>query len=229
LTPKALLLLLASIHGLSQTRGPEAIYRELRAEFPNREVTLRWLNLDADAELEAILIEDRPDEWAQVATIYDRQSGAWKGLDQFSCRRNCRPEYFVSVHKLTDDSPKLLFIHQDEGGSDGWLLSHQGYLLHNGNLSPVIRYAQRFDNTFSRTSASQEHLYAKNNALVIHRMEQSAETKAWTNTCSVMTWSKTSKTFEPAPAQQAIFCDAKTGKPIKDKSWLTTLPAWPIQ
>lgn len=228
MTPRTLLLLLASIHGLSQTRGPELVYRDLRAEFPNREVTLRWVNLDADPELEAILIEERREEWQHVATIYDRQSGAWKGLDQFQCRRNCRAESFVSIHKLTEDSPKLLFIHQDEGGSDGWILTHRGYHLSDGKLRPAIRYLQRLDNTFSRISASQEHLYAMKNDLVAHRMEQSAETKRWTNTCSVMAWSKTRSTFEPTPAKQATYCDAKTGKPIKDKSWLTALPASPV-
>lgn len=67
------------------------------------------------------------------------------------------------------------------------------------------------------------------NALIVHGMKQSAKTKLWTNTCSVMTWNKTSFTFEPAPAQQATYCDAKSGKPFKDKSWLSTLPAWPTQ
>ena len=102
-------------------------------------------------------------------------------------------------------------------------------MLHDGKLLPVIRYKQQSDNTASRTSATQEHLYAMYNALIVHGMKQSAKTKLWTNTCSVMTWNKTSFTFEPAPAQQATYCDAKSGKPFKDKSWLSTLPAWPTQ
>lgn len=77
---------------------PETIYRGLRTKSPVpvadcklldlwechpgngtriQDISLRWVNLDKDPELEAILISEAPDEWSYVAAIFDRGQG-WR-------------------------------------------------------------------------------------------------------------------------------------------------------
>jgi hypothetical protein len=255
LTRSILLVFLISSLGLAQLRepvpafalqsDPETIFRGLRYKTPIPErdcdlfdifecrpehkdriedVSLRWTNLDDDPELEAILITKAKQEWAHFAAIFDKRK-QWVLAGSFLCRRNCRLANFITTHKLTDDSPDLLVVHQDEGGSDGWILTHEAFHLRKGELWPVLRYTQRADGFFG---ASQEHLYAWQTTLVLHQMEYRKQTKRWSHSCVTKRWDARTFNFVDAPNQREAFCNAQTGKPIPEKSWLTTLPAWPL-
>lgn len=254
-----LLLLIVSSHVLPQTRqpepsfaiqsDPETIYRGLRTKSPipladcklldlwecqpgNPEriadISLRWVNLDEDPELEAILVSAAPAEWTYVTAIFDRVKN-WRLVGSSFCHRNCRANTFVSVHKLTDDSPALLFLNRDLGGSGGYHLALEGYQLRAGRLWPVVEFTQQAEaETTVLLFAANDVVYAKEKSLVLHHREYRVETKAWKETCTVKRWDAKAFRFVEAPGQQPHFCDAKTGRPIKNRSWLTSLPASPL-
>lgn len=255
---RASLLLVLVCRGFSQTReplevfvlrsDPETIYRGLRTKSPVpvadcklldlwechpgngtriQDISLRWVNLDKDPELEAILISEAPDEWSYVAAIFDRGQG-WHLVGTFMCHRQCRVNTFANVYKLTDDSPPLLFLHRDLGGSDGYHLALEGFHLRAGRLWPVIEFTQQAEAILGGESiSSRDRVYAKEKYLVIHHREIRTAKDGWKESCSVKQWNAKMFRFEEAPERLPVFCDTKTGRPIPAKSWLTALPTWP--
>jgi hypothetical protein len=225
-----LLLPLMASFVSAQTRSPDEIYRDLHTKFPNREATLRWANLDADAELEAIIIDDRQEEeGSHFASIYDRYLGKWTKAGEFRCHRGCPLNSFVGVYQLTEDSPNLIFINRELGGSSGYNLALEGFLLRGGKLIPTMALTQRAETIYEfLLYAAIDAVYAHGKALVVYSRRYWHEDKAWKQTCTVMTWSSARSSFVNAPNQQAEYCDLQSGEPIKHRSWLSALPASPL-
>ena len=57
---------------------------ECHSDYPERvsDVSLRWVQLDDDPELEAILIVEAKAEWTYVAYVFDKQE-SWKMVGSF--------------------------------------------------------------------------------------------------------------------------------------------------
>src|SRR5579863_2652518 len=115
---------------------------ECHPDDPTRitDVTLRWLQLDEDPELEASLITEAKDEDSYSAYIFDKQE-TWNLVGSFFCRqRRCDPNTLIRVQKLTEDSPPLVLVYRDLGGSGSGILITEAFQLRGGKLWPVIQF-----------------------------------------------------------------------------------------
>ncbi len=89
------------------------------AEWPKpvEDIWVRWVQLDNDPELEAVLVLRADAEWTHLAYVFDRQR-KWNLVGSFDCYRHyCDPNNLVRVQRLTLDSPPLVLVYRDEGGS----------------------------------------------------------------------------------------------------------------
>lgn len=102
------------------------------------DISLRWVQLDSDSDLEAILVLATPAEMGNVAYVFDKQD-TWKLVGSFFCLSNrCNVNTLVRVQQLTDDSPPLLLCYRDLGGSGSSIQGIEGYGLRDGRLWPAF-------------------------------------------------------------------------------------------
>ena len=81
-------------------------------EEPVSDISLRWVQLDDDPELEAILITETKAARTYFAFVFDKQA-AWNMVGNFNCYRNCDVNQLIRVQRLTGDSPSLLLLYRD--------------------------------------------------------------------------------------------------------------------
>ncbi|HEY4365181.1 MAG TPA: hypothetical protein VGN17_29735 [Bryobacteraceae bacterium] len=196
--------------------------------FTATDVTLRWVQLDDDEDLEAILTTGPMLAPLPVYFVYlfDRQGTKWNEVGSLTCSRQCDPNNVVRVQKLTDDSPPLVLFYRDLGGSASTLFTTTGYELHEGKLWPAMEVANFVwgglpppEREWHRT------VLASKDRLVIHTVP-SASTRE-RETCEVQRWDAQSHQFVPVPADSSKYCDTRTGKPLPGKAYVVGLPVVP--
>ncbi|MBZ5674290.1 MAG: hypothetical protein LAP61_08600 [Acidobacteriia bacterium] len=200
---------------------------ECHSDYPDRvsDLSLRWVQLDDDPELEAILIVEAKAESTYMAYVFDKQS-TWRMVGSFSCERSCEPNSFVRVQKLTSDSPLLILVQRDLGGSAQFLMTASAYHLHGGRLSQALEVSTEEDVSLPPERITRRWVLASQDRLVIHTTRQTVPARI-RNNCEVYRWSPVGSAFELAPADRAQYCDLKTGAPIPGKSSPTGLGAYP--
>ena len=79
------------------------------------DISIRWVQLDEDPELEAVLVTEAKAEFSYAAHIFDKRI-QWNLVGSFFCRtERCDGNTLIRVQKLTEDMPPLLFRHRDLG------------------------------------------------------------------------------------------------------------------
>lgn len=198
---------------------------ECHGDDPKRssDVSLRWVQLDDDPELEAVLVLNAPDELANAVYVFDRQ-GTWRIVGSFICKSfRCDVQNLTRVGQLTKDSPVLLWVTRDIGGSGGSLLATGMFQLRDGKLSQVMQLTDQ-DVLMVSPYHETQTLLASDNRIVIHTAHEQPPGHKASNKCEVRRWDGEQRTFVAAAADQAVYCDAKTGTPIPGKSHQVFLP-----
>ena len=198
---------------------------ECTPDEPRRstDVSLRWVQLDDDPELEAVLVVEAPEEDSNVAYVFDRQ-GTWRLVGSFFCRAlRCDAQNLIRIQQLTKDSPRLLWVTRDLGGSGSSLLTTEMFQLREGKLWPVMQLTDQDAFMLSPYRETQT-LLTSDNRIVIHTAHEEPPGREVSDKCEVRRWAPAQHAFIAAPADQAVYCDAKTGKPIPGKSHEVLLP-----
>ncbi len=188
---------------------------------------MRWVQLDDDPELEAILVTEAKDERAYAAFIFDKQR-TWNLVGSFFDRKWSHDgQGLVRVQKLTADSPPLLLVNRDLGGSDSAIFTTEAFQLQEGKLWPVITITDKEEVSLPPPRVRQQKVLSSPNRLVIYTTREEPPGHVVQNNCEVLRWDARSHTFVPVANEQTGYCDPKTGKPIKGKSSWAGLPIYP--
>jgi hypothetical protein len=133
-----------------------------------RDISLRWVQLDTDAQLEAIIVIEAKVEDSNVAYVFDKQT-TWNLVGSFFCRRNrCDVDRLVRVQQLTIDSPPLLLSYRDLGGSGLLLFYIEAFHLRAGQLWPSFKLATHEYNPFANSYSVVRRVSASDHHLVVH-------------------------------------------------------------
>jgi hypothetical protein len=191
------------------------------------DISVRWVQLDDDLELEAVLVVDAPAEMGYMAYVFDKQR-AWNLVGSFPCRdTRCDLDTMMRVRKLTDDSPPLLLCFRDLGGSASTILTTEAFQLRGGRLWPAFEVTNYQEVLDGLPYAKKQRVLVSRNRLVIHTIREEPPGQMVENKCEVRRWDTVKYTFVPVVGEQATYCDPTTGKPIEGKSYLTKLSAYP--
>lgn len=195
------------------------------AAIRSSDVSLRWINLDDDPGLEAILVVDGPAELrAKLALVFDKRE-KWNLVGSFLCTRLwCETEGLIEVQQFTKDSPRLLLLTRELGGSTGGLVMTEIFQLREGKLWPVLQVR---DDTQAEYPGprfrERRYLLASDDRIVIHTVHEQPPGREVSHKCEARRWDAAMHTFVTA-ADQASYCDPKTGKPIPGKSYQVFFP-----
>ena len=191
------------------------------------DISLRWVQLDDDPELEAVLITEAHAENTYAAYVFDEQGGKWNLVGSFFCQQwTCDGNSLIRIQRLTEDSPPLVLCYRDLGGSGVVNLTTQAFQLRRGRLWPVFEIANYVNFPFESPYIEEHLVLASKNRLVIHAIIRRPG-KSVTNACEVRRWNSASNTFIAAKSDQAKYCNPKSGKPIPGESLWTGLPLHP--
>jgi len=202
---------------------------ECHPDDPTRitDISIRWVQLDDDPELEAILVTEAKDEWAYAAYVFDKQ-GPWNLVGSFFDRRFAKDgQGLIRVQKLTKDSPPLLLVNRDLGGSDSAIFTTEAFQLREGKLWPVITVTNKEEVSLPPHRVRRQEVLSSPNRLVIHTAREEPPGHVVQNKCEVLRWDARTHTFVPVANEQMEYCDPKTGKPIPGKSSWAGLPIYP--
>ncbi|MBL0159314.1 MAG: hypothetical protein IPP47_19710 [Bryobacterales bacterium] len=192
-----------------------------------RDISIRWVQLDDDAELEAILTMAAPAEWSNVTYVFDRQA-EWKMAGSFLCRDNrCDLNNMVSVHNLTGDSPPLLCLSRDIGGSGSVTLTTEAFHLRDGQFWPVFQVTRFEHGPFATSATTKQYVRTSSNRLVVHTIRERPPGASPQNLCEVWQWVPAKQSFAQVPQDRSRYCNPKTATPYADKSHWTDLPSHP--
>jgi hypothetical protein len=190
------------------------------------DISMRWVQLDEDPELEAILVTEAKVENAYAAYIFDKQ-GTWNLVGSFFDRRARDGQDLIRVQRLTEDSPPLLLVNRDLGGSGSMILTTEAFQLRQGKLWPVIDFTDKEEDLFPSPSVQRQEVLSSPSRLVIHTVREEPPGRAVQNECEVRRWDATKHTFVLVTNEQKEYCDSKTGRPIRGKSSWAGLPVYP--
>jgi hypothetical protein len=191
------------------------------------DISIRWVQLDEDPELEAILVTEAKAENAYAAYIFDKQ-GTWNLVGSFFDRRWTRDgQGLIRVQKLTEDSPLLLLVNRDRGGSGSSIFTTEAFQLREGRLWPVIEITDKEYDSFPSPRVQTQQVYSTPSRLVIHTAREKPPGRVVRNACEVRRWDAAKHAFVTVANEQMEYCDPKTGKPIKGKSSWAGLPVYP--
>ncbi len=202
---------------------------ECHPDEPRRaqDIALRWVQLDTDPQLEAILTLHAEAEDSNVAYVFDR-AATWNLVGSFFCRRNrCDVDQMIRVHKRTLDSPPLLICYRDLGGSGTVTFVNQVFHLRAGQLWPVFQLATYEYWPFGNAQSRIRKVRASDRRLVIHTIEERPPGSAPRNTCEVWQWDAPKFTFTTNAAERKQYCQDATGKPIPGQSYPVSLSLLP--
>jgi hypothetical protein len=188
------------------------------------DISLRWLQLDDDPELEAVLVTDAKEEDSFAAYVFDKQD-QWRIVGSFFCRSGrCDPQELIRVQKFTEDSPPLLLVNRDLGGSGSSLQTTEVFQLRDGKLWPVMQIGDRTEVIFPPAFVERQRVLASPDRIVIEAVREQPPGRVVSTKCEVRRWDAQTHLFVPAAGEQANYCDAKTGKPVPGKSFPVLLP-----
>lgn len=187
---------------------------------------LRWVQMDNDGPLEAVLVTEAPLEHAYMAYVFDKQQ-TWRMVGDFRCNRSCDADSLIRVQKLTRDSPPLILCHRDLGGSGQVLRMTEAFQLREGRLWPVLEVKNFEGVPFMSPRIERQHVYASETRLVIHTAKEEPPGTRPRHQCEVRRWSAAQHRFVKSPTDQAQYCDPRTGKPVAAKLHWTGLRTYP--
>jgi hypothetical protein len=191
------------------------------------DISIRWVQLDEDPELEAILVTDAKAENTYAAYIFDKH-GVWNLVGSFfDSNWQTDGQDLIRVEKLTEDSPRLLLVNRDLGGSGSSILTTEAFQLRGGKLWPVITITDKFESLFPTPFIQRQQVLSTPNRLVFHASREEPPGHVVQNKCEVLRWDATTHEFVTVAKEQREYCDPKTGRPIKGKSYLSALPVYP--
>jgi hypothetical protein len=104
---------------------------ECHPDDPTRipDISIRWVQLDQDQELEAIFVVKAEDEHTYAAYVFDKR-GTWNLVGSFFDRQwTSDGQELIRVQKLTEDSPPLLLVNRDLGGSGSSIFTTEAFQL----------------------------------------------------------------------------------------------------
>ncbi len=194
-------------------------------EYPMavRDISIRWVQLDDDPELEAIIIAYMETEWDYFAFIFDWKK-TWNLVGNIICERHCygNGTNFIQVHKLTENEPKFLVARRDLGGSGHSLDTRTFFQLRGGSLLKALEVTDQYVFLTEPGYTSKVELRQSKNWLIHHTTREEPPESPSKHACKVLTWSPQQLTYIEAPTQRPNFCNPKTGRPYADKSWPIT-------
>jgi len=206
---------------------------ECRPDDPRRisDLSLRWVHLNDKPGFQAILVAKAEDEMSWMAYVFDKQ-GTWTLVGSFECRRcffGLDDDSLVRVQKLTMDSPPMLLVHRDLGGSDGSDITTEAFLLRDGRLRPVFQLVSYQDSLLDPDLIETQRVLSTQDRrrLVIHTLRFSRSRRRTRYSCEVWRWEQTKDAFVSVPQERVDYCDPKTGRPVPDKSFPTDLRVYP--
>lgn len=193
---------------------------------PVRDIALRWVQLDEDADLEAILTIGAEAQLTAMAFAFDQQK-SWRMVGAFNSHRSADANTMVRVTTLTSGSPPLVVYSRDLGGSAQVLQTVTGYHLRGGKLWPAFEIVA-WEAVFLDPELSiRRHAYVSENRLVVHTIRTSTARADERHTCEVMRWNAARLSFVSSHEDAAAYCDMKSGKPLPGRSRLAGLPVYP--
>ena len=192
------------------------------------DVSVRWVQLDDDPELEAILITEAREEGAYAAFIFDEHVG-WNLVGSFfGDQRGSDGQNLIRVEKLTEDSPTVLLMNRDLGGMGSTILTSEVFQLRQGGLWPVLQATNRLDVLVPSPPLTQtQHVRASSDRLVMHTVREQPPGRIVKNECEVLRWNSTKQSFAPADSERSKYCDMKSGRPLPGKSQVSRFPMFP--
>jgi len=202
---------------------------ECHFDEPRRitDISIRWVQLDEDPQLEAILITEATAENTYAAYIFDKH-GPWNLVGSFFDRQwTSDGQGLIRVQKLTEDSPSLLLVTRDLGGSGSVIITTEAFQLREGKLWPVITITGKQELLFPSPSIRRQEVLSSRDRLVIHTVREEPPGRVIQNQCEVRRWDAIRHAFTSAATEEKQYCDAKTGKPVKGKSSWAGLPIYP--
>lgn len=229
-----------------QTSDPEQLAKDLREKKPIApsdcqalelwecqpdvawrvaDISIRWSQLDDDPELEAIVVAEASAEIGFAAYVFD-QRGTWNLVGSFFDRRARDGEGMVRVHKLTADSPPLVLITRDLGGSDSSIFTTEAFQLREGKLWPVVHITDREEVQIKGPWIRRQQVFASKNRLVIYSRREEPPGRVVEKKCEVRRWDVGAHTFVAVPSENAEYCEK--GRPIRGKSFVSGgFPVYP--
>lgn len=192
------------------------------------DISIRWVQLDDDPELEALIVMQAPAENTYAAFVFDKRK-SWNLVGAFFDRQwKLDASSFLEAGKLTEDSPTLLLVHRDLGGSGSALFTTEAFHLRQGQLWPALTVTNAaFSYLPAPGSVTRETLFSSGNFLIIHKNTQTLAGELVSNTCEAQRWTQARRAFVRAPEADATYCDRTTGKPFKEKSRWAGLKYYP--
>ncbi|MBL8294123.1 MAG: hypothetical protein JNN08_19925 [Bryobacterales bacterium] len=193
---------------------------ECHKDEPTRsnDLSERWLQLDEDPELEAILVTEAKAEWSYAAYVFDEQKPGWNLVGAFLCRSNrCDINALVSVRRLTEDSPPLVLLQRDIGGAGTATIHVDGYELVAGRLRPAFEVTQFEDVPFGDAYTTTRRVLGSQKHLVIHSVRRERGQVVGLG-CEVMKWDRARHQFVIDQGARIQFCDPKSGDPLPGKA-----------
>ena len=183
------------------------------------DVSIRWVQLDDDPELEAVIVANMKAEWDYFAFVFDRKQ-TWNLVGKMRCERHCYTEGngFVQVYKLTENAPIFLVVRRDLGGSGSSLDTRTFFHLSGGALQKAFEVTDQSVFLFQGYIEKIKFRQAKN-WLIQHTTREEPPESTPKHSCKVLTWSPRQLTYIDAPEQQPNYCNPKTGRPFADKTW----------
>ena len=191
------------------------------------DISVRWVQLDADPELEAIIVTEANSENTYAAFVFNKQ-GAWNLVGSFFDRHwSSDGQELIRVRKLTEDSPVLLLVNRDLGGMGSSILTTEAFQPREGKLWPVLMIVNKEDNLFPSPNVQRQHVLASPTRLVIHTVREEPPGRVIHNVCEVWQWDAAKHAFVQVVNEQMKYCNPRTGTPIAGKSFWAGLPVYP--
>jgi hypothetical protein len=199
---------------------------ECTPDEPRRstDVSVRWIQLDDDPELEVILVTEAKAEWGYAAYVFDKRS-AWNLVGKFFDRRGMDRENLVRVQKLTEDSPMLVLVTRDLGGSGSSLFTTEAFQLREGKLWPVLQIMDS-EVELGSIMVQRQRVFATPNRLIVHSIHEEPKGRVQDSNCEVLRWDRVKHGFLPATNEHGRYCNPKTGRPLAGKATRVELPSY---
>lgn len=193
------------------------------------DLSMRWVQLDEDPELEAILTVQAPAENWYSGYVFDKQR-TWNMVGSFFDKGDWRTRpTLIEANKLTYNSPVMVLVNLNLGGSGSVLLRTQVFHLRAGKLWRVMEI-RGMDAMYlpPPEGVLRQHVFSTwSDRLVILTISEEPPGHIIKNECEVRRWDAIKHTFVAIPNEKNEYCNPKTGKPIEDKSFWSGVPIYP--
>jgi hypothetical protein len=184
------------------------------------ETSIRWVQLDDDPELEAIIVA--ADELGPYfAYIFD-WNRTWNLIGKVRCYRHLDTN-FIRVQQITENAPKFIIAERDFSGAGPVTLGYTGWFLRKGRLEQAFEFYTESRNYLADPGHHFLRLLQSGRYLIKHEISEAPPRQNRKHTCEVLTWSAAKAQFVDVPSQRPNFCDATTGLPLIEKSYTTGL------